>query len=334
MLRRMLVLTVLVAASACSENSPVAPSEAASSPVSLVITGTTSLNHPGDTAQLTATLRRADGTTEDVTARATWQVTSSTFATCSVVRGLITALEYGHASVHVSIGTSSARVDVRVLPEGMHLVRGAVTEEGFFPMAGATVEVRLPSEERIRTVTDELGYFALPAAGEVELRVEKDGYRPSVKRAMVARDDWINLEISRDAPSHAINGSYALTFRAAPSCMLPAEVRTRNYVANIIERGGQLLVKVSGADFSAWGGEVGFTGTIDGAAVRFVIRDTYDDGYNLIERIGSGDLYYSGTASGEFSGGRIATAFAGTMRYTAVSGAWCTATDHSLELAR
>jgi Carboxypeptidase regulatory-like domain len=334
MVRRMLVLTALVAAAACGDNNPVAPSDggAGPGPVSLVITGATSLDHPGDTTQLTATLRRSDGTTEDVTARAAWQVGSSPFRVCSVAGGVITALEYGIVSITASFGSSQARVDVRVLPEGMHLVQGAVTDEGVLPLPGATVEVRLPSEERIRTITNESGYFALPGAGDVELRVERDGYRSNVKRVMIARDDWINVEMRR-VVTHDISGAYTLTFTAAPSCTLPAEVRTRQYVANIFERDRQLFVKVTGGDFVAWGGEVGFTGTIDGTAVHFVIRNTFDDDYNLIERIGSADLYYSGNATGEFTHNRIVAAFCGTMRYAGAPGAGCTA-DHSMELER
>lgn len=55
MLRRTLLITALVAATACGKNTPVAPSNTGAGADSLVITGTTSLDRPGDTTQLTAT---------------------------------------------------------------------------------------------------------------------------------------------------------------------------------------------------------------------------------------------------------------------------------------
>lgn len=100
-----------------------------------------------------------------------------------------------------------------------------------------------------------------------------------------------------------------------------------------------LLVLLTGANLVSAGGPTGFTGSRDGNTVRFVVRDTFDDGYNFIEQIDSAprrDLYYSGTAMGDFNGTRIVAAFSGKLelRSGVTTLAKCEATDHRFELTR
>ena len=60
--------------------------------------------------------------------------------------------------------------------------------------------------------------------------------------------------------------------------------------------------------------------------------------YSLIERVGTMDMAYQGTATGVASEKRIATTFSGRVLLKAAMGgamiAQCTAPDHRLEFAR
>jgi hypothetical protein len=90
----------------------------------------------------------------------------------------------------------------------------------------------------------------------------------------------------------------------------------------------------------AWGGTAGFTGTRVGDSLQFVIRDTFDDGYNFVSRIpGVGDVYHSGTAFGAYQDGRIVATLSGRIGLTPRSSqsgqasGVCNAADHRLEFA-
>jgi hypothetical protein len=124
---------------------------------------------------------------------------------------------------------------------------------------------------------------------------------------------------------------------ASPSCTLPPEVRQRRYDARIVETQNNLFVELSGAVMVTWGGRPGFTGTRHDSVVRFDVTDTFDDGYNFVERIGPGrDLYYSGSAVGDVRDATIVAVFSGTLvlRGGAAVVAECEATDHLFELVR
>jgi hypothetical protein len=103
----------------------------------------------------------------------------------------------------------------------------------------------------------------------------------------------------------------------------------------------ELFVLLTGANLVAWGGQTGFSGSRDQSAVRFVVRDTFDDGYNFIERIAgtstdATDLYYAGTAVGAADQTRIVAAFNGKLelRRGSTTIARCEASDHRFELTR
>lgn len=115
--------------------------------------------------------------------------------------------------------------------------------------------------------------------------------------------------------------THILTMTASPSCTsLPDAAKKRTYPAQLQEKpGGELLVLVVNSYdiMIGWGpSEAGFIGTREGNRVTFAITDDILEGvaYAMIERIGIGDMGYSGTATGTIDNGRITATFDGQYR--------------------
>jgi hypothetical protein len=305
------------------------------SPVSLTIGGATSLDHPGDTGQLTATVAFSDNTSRDVTAEASWVGQEGLIAITGP--GFMRAIRYGTGTVNARYLAVNAAAWVRVAPAGAFLISGSVTAAGGFRLPQARVEVSSRCGTQ-STMTGELGDFVLPAEGEATMRVERDGFRAQVKTMTVGTDERVDFELQRLETAGDLSGTYRLTVSASSSCVLPPDVTQRTYDARVMDIEQGLAVLLSGANLVSWGGQAGFTGSRDQSTVRFVVRDTFDDGYNFIERIGPGrDLYYSGTATGTVDQTRIVAAFNGKLELRGSGGgtlAKCEAGDHRFELRR
>lgn len=332
---RALVAVALLAAASCGEKNPVQPRlPEGVSPVSMAITGKTSLNGPGDSSQLTAIVTLSDGTTRDVTREATWE-SESTYPVVTIYAGFLKALRYGRAVFSARYGVTASG-SVTVHPAGTYVLSGVVAE-GEFPLDAVRVEVTFQSGQRFEENTDLVGRYALPAAGVVTLRAEKSGYPTVVKQLTIERDEDLDLDLRR-LDDRQVQGVYQLTMIASPSCTLPAELLQRRYTARI--RGTQgLTVDLTGANMEAWEG-AGFEGVQNGNEVNFFIRDTYDisNDYVFIERLPSGmNLAYSGTATGSLEEGGIVATFRGTIQHrspAASTGATCDAPDHRMEFVR
>jgi hypothetical protein len=339
--RGVLLCGALVAVAGCQNKNPASPSPALSTAAGgITIAGNTALNQPGDTSQLTAAMISADGTTGDVTNVAVW---SGGDGVVTVRGGLLTAVEYGRGLIKATAEGLVQSMPVRVLPEGMFLLQGHVTESGG-PLAQTRVEVTSTSGT-VSATTNGSGLFALPGAGPVSVRTEKTGYQAAVRQLTVEGDATVDIVLLREAGTPGnIRGWYTLTFTASPSCALPPEAMRRTYAAlvdegRLINRPEDLVVTLSGADFVGWANDDGFTGRLQGKTVRFDITDSFDADYAVIERIGKTmDLYYSGTATGTVSDRAIVTTFSGKLIVRSATGpgtlAECTASDHRLELVR
>jgi hypothetical protein len=107
--RRTQQLTGIVAAwlfaAACGSTSPTAQL------VSITVTGNPTLNGIGQTAQLTATAKFSDGTTQDVTAKATWQTGNAAFVNVSST-GVVTGTGFGQTSISATDQSVSGSLTV------------------------------------------------------------------------------------------------------------------------------------------------------------------------------------------------------------------------------
>ena len=102
---------------------------------------------------------------------------------------------------------------------------------------------------------------------------------------------------------------------------LPAEMRRRQYIANVAQDGPLLTVTLEGADFIVINGRgrsfIGFLEVTN--AIRFTIGEPsfyyyyYDGNFGIAERIGSVTLLVIGTAMTNAAGGRIAGPLEGSF---------------------
>ena len=329
-----LLILVAVLAGACGR-SPVAPTASTRPslmPVSISIRGTTALQHPGDIAQLDAVASFADGTTRNIANDAGWTV--DRWGIVSVVRGGLTAQAYGQCYVTAIYGALSARALVRVIPDGMFLVSGRVTEESGMPLWQARVRMT-SSMDQMSTATDTHGLYMLPARGDSEVRAEMDDFEPQLKRFTVARDEQLDFQLKFNG--RGFGGVYRLIFLASAPCALPTDVMRRTYIARVTESDPRaLVVALSGAEFVVWG-EPGFVGRREGSTLRFEISSDYSSEYQFIEWLDANrELAVSGTATAAMAETFVAT-FSGSVVVRRPSGATlarCEAGDHRLEFTR
>lgn len=338
--RRAFVFLAVGVATACG-TSPTQPSKI----WSLAIGGVTSVSHPGETSQLTATANSStSGVKKDVTTTTSWLWEGSQ-GVATVRGGLVTGIKYGRGQVRATYEGLSASVAVSVLPPGAFLLTGYVTEAGR-PVIGVNVEVTSASGT-LSTKSDNRGAYALPGAGPVTLRAELAGYETAVQSLTVEHDEEISVELRASGAYRAIHGVYTLTFTASPSCTLPVEFMQRTYTARIEDGrvywlSDDLVVTVTGPNVISYGGQgAGFTGKLNGGAVAFTLRDADDwpaPAYSLVERVGNLEAYFVGLATGTLTEKRIETTFGGTVSV------WpsdyrspptvCAAADHRLVFVR
>jgi hypothetical protein len=332
-----LVLAFLVGAAGCGDDNRAGPTSPTTpnQPVvrSLNIGGVTTLQRPGEEVQLTAMATYSDGTTRNVSSEANWNADHSDIV--SVGRsGLLTARSYGQCNVTASYASVSARVAVRVMPEGMFVLSGRISDETGLPLSSARVSIT--SSTDLSTSTNQEGMYTLPARGDTQVRAEMDGFEAQIKRLTVAGDQTLDFQLRFE--TGGFGGMYRLNFIASTSCSLPPETMRRTYLARVVdESSGLVSVDLSGAAFSVWG-LAGFVGRRNGSEVQFDITSDYSAEYQFIERVDpSRELAFSGTAAGEV-GSTFVTTFSGTVIVRQWSGhsilAQCQAGNHRLEFTR
>jgi len=228
-------------------------------------------------------------------------------------------------------------------PTGPFVVTVRVEEfkgaSGSAGVEGATVEV-LSSDRVGSATTDSKGMcqFTLPA-GTATIRARKDGYDAELVTVNVPGQIQVYLTISPTVRGE-LGGHYTLTVTVSPGCdALPQQAREVTYDAHVATQGEWVYVslKATNGEMVGWANTPGFTGTRVGNALRFsVTADIFSD-YALISRIpGVGDLYHSGTATGEYRDDGIVAAFAGWIGLTPSQAPTkgCQAPDHRFVFRR
>jgi hypothetical protein len=321
--------------SACEERpARPGPPDLSSSPQSIEIRGSTTLSRPGDVSQLTAFLVYANGMKEDATSRgANFSIPWDDSVASVTTSGRLVARGYGRTTVTVTCMHKVATAQVTVLPDGMFLLTGRVTQEGQYqlPLDKATVQATT-SGQVFSTVTDYDGHYAVPAAGDTTVRVEAYAFYAQSLPIVVTRD--AQLDVIMRATDTQFGGAYVLTFTASPSCSLPAIARTRKYTATVEDSSGSLIVFLSDPFWS----DMGFRGSKDGKTVSFKIVGSGTLGPLFAETLENGQIMrLDGDASGTIAAGTLLAIFSGTVRIFASATtivAECSANDHVLNFAR
>jgi hypothetical protein len=335
LLRDALLAGAVVMAEACGSDWR---STSAPSPLrplaTLTITGKTSIV-PGEVTTLTAAVTSAGQAPRDVTNEVRWE-TGSDGTLIPVSPGTFRGGHYGRTSVIATYAPDSLRssVPMRVVPDGMFLLVGFVTDFTGAPVPSAAAVVR-SGGATVSASTDEHGTFVLPASGDTVVNVEKVGFKPGAKRLTVSEDQGVEVVLSH-AVTGETTGDYTLTFNASTSCKLPPAAMQRTYQAHIEELDRALWVRLDGAEFMTFGTTPGFTGKRDGDRVQFRIADgsVYEDDFVLVEHIPDvGDMSYAAMADGIVTDRGITATVSGMLTIR-LPGTACFASDHRMELVR
>ena len=142
---------------------------------------------------------------------------------------------------------------------GLVLVRGAVYDTAYRPLAGARVEVLDGPQAGQATTASSRGEFSLSGTFDdsTRFRAIQDGYVTAIRTR--SSNSWITFELGVVAPPMDIAGDYTMTFVADGSCVaLPQAFRTRAYTttippaANASPASASFSITIGGA-YKDWG---------------------------------------------------------------------------------
>jgi hypothetical protein len=274
------------------------PAQPPSPPVltAIRLTGPTMLA-PGATGQFTAIAERSDGSSEDVTATAMWNIWGASpdpnHTGPNVLRstgpGTVLAIAPGEALVNVQIAfqthnaETSPKLTVLVLEPGTFRVSGKVMSGGL--PEPAMVEIVSGPGTGLGTRSNYLGEYALyGAAGPVELRASAlvSGFVTKVHRLMVSDNATTDFELEPLVSPADISGAWSVTLSASPSCraMLPQEAWQRQFDVTINQQDTHLSITRTSPTFFEACSLPTDLGRIFGQTLSFsIVGDTAEDNF-------------------------------------------------------
>ena len=257
--------------------------------------------------------------------------------------------------VSANFGGGRGTRETIVVPPATFRIVGVVTETEppLSPVVGATVAVASGVGAGLTTSTGDDGRYKLYGlAGDVELRISKNGYQTHVQQYQAADHAILNAQLRLVNPRRDLSGAYTLTIAAADDCRLelPEELRVRNYRALVTLTGNQLDVRLEGSTFALAASGQGnkFRGRAEADELLFMMSGYEAYGYfyyklnygDVVEQLtNSSFLVVSGRASvneSSLSGvldGAI-TLLSGTMTFFPQTITACRSSAHRFTLRR
>lgn len=323
---------------------------------------------PGATAQFTAIAERADGSSQDVTAAATWRIWGAGPAADhtgpSVLHligpGTVQAVAPGEASVNAQIPFQSSSAAtapttvVLVLEPGTFRISGTVTSAGGPEVAA--IEIVSGTGSGLRTTSSWLagpGKYALyGAAGAVDLRISAGGFEEQIRRLVVTENTTSDFDLEPLVPTADVSGSWAVTLSASPSCRatLPETAWLREFDATISQQGTHASITRGSPTFYESCRAPTEVGRIFGQTLSFLITgDTAAEEYNypcLFDRLSPTQaIGIAGLVKGTVIGNVIQATFdttngafdlyeSATTPFVGPPKVICHASDHSMILRR
>jgi Bacterial Ig-like domain (group 2) len=196
-LRRVLVAAAGIALSGCGDSSsPTTPgTPATGTPVNIVVAGTPPA--VGTSSQFNALAFMADGSSQSVTASATWVSSNAAVATVNN-SGMVTALSTGAVEVSATYATVRGSLAFTVAPPPTYTLRGTISDSLLGGgVEGATVTVQEASRTT-STVTDGAGGYSIAvAAGAVTVTATAPNYLAASRTIMISGDATLTILLSR-----------------------------------------------------------------------------------------------------------------------------------------
>jgi hypothetical protein len=203
---------------------------------------------PGSSAQLTVRERKSDGSSEDVTSRAQWSSTE-TRAIQVDASGVASALAAGESRITARFNNRTATNVVLALPPGTYRLTGRISDAGT-PLGGVTLQVIEGTGQGATAVSNSGGGYGLyGVAGSIKIHGKRSNFENLIFSVHVASNTNHDVEMAVERPRDPIGGSYTLTVGATGCGSIPSEFQLRRYDAQLVQRGAELTVTLSGADF-------------------------------------------------------------------------------------
>jgi hypothetical protein len=242
---------------------------------------------PGESVQLSASVRLSDGSNRDVTSEVEWGSHGDKFGVSPA--GLVTArLEHGEGLVtarytrlpSVNPGDPWASRTQFVLPAGTYRLYGSIKDDGVY-LNGVRVEIVAGSAAGMSVVANGFFYF-YGVEGDTEIRVSKQGYRTETRHARVSSHHTEEFALALVESRPVVEGMYMLTVTAASECRadLPADVRQRSYRANVTQDGPRLTVTLDTGKFFSQphtGVSNQLFGSVEATRVSLIGHEYFDD---------------------------------------------------------
>jgi hypothetical protein len=274
-------------AAACGQDRspthPSAPSQVHSDGLTTTIPASM---RPSETVQLRAVLT-SGGLTRDVTESVEWYSSDERVASVAP-GGLLTGHVVGEASIGSRLdGWDYGMRHVLVLHPGT-IVLGVDVRDAAGPVFGATVTIVSGPAAGTSRTTDWSGrahvFFGIP--GDSEILVTKDGFDPLQQNPRISTDfgprgHWLTFTLNRKHARRDYSGVYVLDLVATCSGpnALPTPLQRRSYTATLSQRGHEVTMTLSGADFvlsERWANGNVVEGFVDDTAAMFGFGDAYD----------------------------------------------------------
>jgi hypothetical protein len=212
-----IVIVVSAMLTSCSEssNSPT-PANPTVTVASVVVTGTAP--SVGSTAQFSATATLSNGTTQIVTAQATWSSSSTAMATVTSA-GVVAGLAAGDTDVTATYQGVSGRVHVTIARSAASTYRiaGTVTDAtsgGILP--NINIQAADSAGNTPSTKTDGAGAYAIGglAPGSITVTASATSYQTTKLNVSVSSDTRVDVVLPRTACVFTLSGT-AFSFGAS-----------------------------------------------------------------------------------------------------------------------
>jgi hypothetical protein len=282
--------------------------------VSLTLSGPTQIA-PGETARFTATGKFSDGSTQDITTKASW------FGAGPVLRlvspGQFEGLQPGETRVSAAFGRLNVPSQtVMVLPPGTFKLSGTVRDESGV-VEGVVMEARSGGVSKTVTTLRDGKYAFYGVAGAVELVTSGRGYQTQDVTFPVNEHTVRDVSLTTTATSLDLAGTWTLSLSASSPCSeaWPESIRHLDETTEITQQGTRLTFR-----FTAPTIQPGFTGTSGRiAGTEFSLAIDFDDyylDYGLLERVTPTDwVGVAGTGEGTGDQSTIRGTFKGRFDY-------------------
>ena len=242
-----LALTAL----ACTDPTSLLPTTPSAPGVTSIEIGGPGSIAPGQSVQLVANVRLADGTVKQSSPGTPLNWFSSNSSVLRVTAaGLATGLQLGDARITVFQGTGSQqRFSTRefvVVPDGTYRLVGQITEADgpTVPVTGARVTVTPGSFSMFTGLDGRYQFYGVPA--DAVVTITKNGYSPVSQPIQLTTHSTRNFALVLIGTRLTVAGPYRLTLDVTGACSsaipLNASLQQRTYDAILTQNGAEITV--------------------------------------------------------------------------------------------